>query len=146
MNWLTVVELDILPHVDATVDPYEADEQYENRRRQLLGALLAMIKDPLSPLYSGFVSCKIDPTYSKNFPDGSGSEDIANIFSTDETVLKIMNKYKDVNLPDQFIDVSHFVIYLSFEGRIRPLLVPNPLLLRKRNCNIWPFEVKDTLG
>ena len=55
-------------------------------------------------------------------------------------------RYKDVQLPDRFIDVSHFVIFLSFEGITRPLLVPNPLLLRRKFCNIWPFEVKQALG
>ena len=104
-----------------------------------------MLKDNFSPLYAGFVTCKLDPTFNKNFPGNSDVESVP-IFSPDEKVLDIMNKYKDVVLPDGFIDVSHFIINLSFEGNIRPFMVPNPLILRKRHCNIWPHQIKDTLG
>ena len=104
-----------------------------------------MLKDTFSPLYSGFVTSKLDPTYNKNFPGGSDSEAVP-LYSSDEKILEIMNKYKDINLPDDFIDISHFQIHLSFEGHTRPLLVPNPLILRKRNCNIWQYEVKEAIG
>jgi len=125
-----------------------------------------MLKDSFSPLYSGFVTCKLDSTFSKNFPDENSNTEryflisalaffithflyeffSTTLFSTDENVLQIMNKYKDVALPMGFMDISHFVIYLSFEGQVRPLLVPNPLLLRKKFCNVWPFEIKQALG
>lgn len=146
-SWLTTVEIDIIPHYDEDedIDPNELEEKLQSRRRQLLGALLSMLKDTFSPLYSGFVTSKLDPTYNKNFPGGLDSEAVP-LFSSDEKILEIMNKYKDISLPDSFIDISHFQIYLSFEGRVRPLLVPNPLILRKRNCNIWPYEVKEALG
>jgi Ca2+-binding EF-hand superfamily protein len=110
-----------------------------------------MLQDNFSQLYSGFVTCKLDPTFSMNFPsdddyDGRETDDTVDVYSSDPTILAIMNKYKNVVLPDRFVDISHFVIYLSFEGLVRPLAVPNPLLLRRKFCNVWPFEVKQALG
>lgn len=34
-----------------------------------------------------------------------------------------MNRYKDIELPIHNIDISHFTIFLHFEGVIRPLSV-----------------------
>ena len=154
MNWLTIVEFDIKPSEDDlqasslksnTLDSDTINEMMESRRWKLLGLFHDLLKDSVSMLYTGFVTCKLDPTYSLNFP---GQEDDVQVplFSTEESVLDIMNRYKDVQVPEDFNDHSHFTIYLSFEGQIRPIAVPNPLLLRKKYCNIWPFEVKQAIG
>ena len=156
MNWLTVVEFDIIPSQrenDGDGDDDDSDavhERLEERRRDFLYTFRDMLHDSFSQLYTGFVTCKLDPTFCMNFPsdddgDGAGYDDV-DIYSSDPAILTIMNRYKNVALPDRFVDISHFVIYLSFEGIVRPLAVPNPLLLRRKFCNIWPFEVKQALG
>ena len=157
MNWLTVVEFDIIPsddgdNMDRDDDDSDAlHEKLEEKRRVYLCTFHEMLQDNFSQLYTGFVTCKLDQTFSMNFPtdkdyNGRGEDGVVDTYSSDPTILTIMNRYKNVILPDRFVDISHFVIYLSFEGIIRPLAVPNPLLLRRKFCNVWPFEVKQALG
>ena len=67
-------------------------------------------------------------------------------FSPDSEVLRLMHKYKDVQLEPSFVDMSHFTIYLCFEERRRPISILNPFIFRKRSCGLWPFEVKQALG
>jgi hypothetical protein len=67
-------------------------------------------------------------------------------FSPDSEVLRLMNKYKDVQLQPTFVDMSHITIYLCYEERRRPISVLNPFIFRKRCCGLWPFEVKQALG
>ena len=67
-------------------------------------------------------------------------------FSPDAEVLRLMHKYKDVQLQPTFVDVSHITIYLCFEERRRPISILNPFIFRKRCCGLWPFEVKQALG
>eukprot|EP01034_Spumella_vulgaris_P028347 gene28347-35186_t len=57
-----------------------------------------------------------------------------------------MTKYRDIEVPEDVVDVSHFSILLCFEGRVVPMLVPNPMVLTKKCCAIWPFEIKQLLG
>lgn len=139
-NWLTTVEFDIMIN-----DFSDFDCDVNEGRASLFIDFLNMLVDPASMLYSGFVTCKLDPTFSKNFPTDSSSA-VDEIFSTDNKILGIMQRYNDVVMPANILDVSHFTIYLAFEGVSKPLRVPNPLILRKKCCNIWPFEVKQVLG
>jgi hypothetical protein len=57
-----------------------------------------------------------------------------------------MNKYKDTTLPTDFVDHSHFEIVIAYENVEYPFFVPNPTMLRRRWCAVWPFEIKQTLG
>jgi Ca2+-binding EF-hand superfamily protein len=61
--------------------------------------------------------------------------------------VSIFNRYKDIEVPQGFIDMSHFTILLHYENRLVPLRVPNPLQLPRRGfCAIWPYEIKQALG
>lgn len=138
------------------------EEEYARfeRRKELLQILSELIKNPHSPLYSGFVTCKLDPTYplliaddmneegSLGGRDMGGRVDDANnmLFSTDANILTIMEKYKNVEWPQDYMDYSHFEISIAFEGQVRTLQVPNPLILRNRCCGIYPFEIMQALG
>lgn len=117
-KWLTVVEFDIHPgDNEENSEEYEAlDEILEEKRRDILSRFHGMLQDTFSPLYTGFVTCKLDPTFSMNFPHDSAGE-VTTIFSSDHSIMDIMNKYKDIALPDRFMDASHFVIYISWEGK-----------------------------
>jgi hypothetical protein len=144
-EWLTLVEFDI--HIAAAdINDEISINKAEARRNALLSKLLAMVKNSSSILYTGFISCKIDPTYNKYFLGDGSEDDSSTPFSTDVKVLEIMNKYKDVALPSDNFDVSHFYIYVTFEGVTKSLKIPNPLILRRKFCNLWPFEVKKVLG
>jgi hypothetical protein len=63
-------------------------------------------------------------------------------------VLKILDRYFNIEISpsSNFVDNSHFVIELSFEGKTQPMAVLNPVLFRQRSCGLWPFEVKQALG
>ena len=74
MAWLTIVEFEIVPE-NSYGEDYDGDEKAANRRRQLLGTFQEMLKDSFSPIYSGFITCKIDPTFSKYFPDDANASE-----------------------------------------------------------------------
>lgn len=43
-------------------------------------------------------------------------------------------------------DMTHFPIEIYFEENAKVVMVPNPQVLRKRCCALWPYEVKQALG
>lgn len=57
-----------------------------------------------------------------------------------------MEKYKDIHVPHDVVDLTFFTIQLTFDGKLSSMRVPNPRMLRKRSCAVWPFEVKKALG
>lgn len=152
MTWLSLIEFDF--YIFSQMEP-EDENDYEKlkamedakdqERARLLKLLHEMIINTSSPLYSGFITCKLDPTFSKNLLEHEDGDEVE-LFSTDPVVLSIMKKYENTLIPDETLDSSHFNIFLSFEGNVQPLAVPNPLILRRRCCAIWPYEVKDCLG
>lgn len=176
MIWLTLVEFEVYvpPPVLTDIDHrkyqnLDEDEQSElleeearRLRRKLLLRLNEMVADVKSPLYSsGFVTCRLDSTFSKHLIeiDENNYLNYANnfnnnieIYSPDDVVLEIMNRYKDVDISPSinanqiFTDITHFRIFLSFENTVRPFSVPNPLVLTRRDCAIWPYEIKQALG
>jgi hypothetical protein len=161
VDWLTVVEFDICVYIahnesDAgTMNESEYQEAMSAERaeirRRLLYSLQDMVQDTTSPLYNGLITSKLDPSYNNHIVErvsrnGGKLDDDFVPFSSDPVVLAIMNKYRDTEVPEDTVDVSHFTILLCFEGRVVPMLVPNPMVLTKRCCAIWPFEVKQLLG
>ena len=167
MDWLTLIEFDIYIHKDTSLSIHMDDEDEKTeeelmeqeemlesvrveRRKQLFYTLDELIKNPHSPLYNGFITCKLDPTYpllGDEFGSGGRADDANNmLFSTDGGILAIMEKYKSIELPEQYMDMSHFEIQICFEGQIRTLQVPNPLILRRRCCALYPYEIKQALG
>lgn len=159
MDWLTLVEFDIYVSPESIgIDSnqydndedekrdYEIQSQCKEKRREILSILYQNIKDPSSSLYNGFVTCSLDPSFSETLLSELSEEAHVQICSSDPAVLEIMEKYQSVRLNDNEPDVSHFTIYLSFEGRVRPALIPNPLILKKQCCVLWPYEVKAAIG
>jgi Ca2+-binding EF-hand superfamily protein len=136
-----------------------------NQKNLLIEKLIDSIQNMNSSiLYNGFVTCNIDPSYltglthyltssaDGNTSGGGGggyggttSEDYE-IYSSSSNILNILQHYNTIHLPNDFTDLSHFKIYLSFENKIKPLFVPNPLILRSKFCVIWPYEVKKAIG
>lgn len=49
-------------------------------------------------------------------------------------------------MPANVTDQTHFPIELHFEDTVQVVHVPNPQVLRKRCCALWPCEVKQALG
>lgn len=161
MDWLTVVDFDIFVNEEALgLSEQEIAELEDNEDKQdeiqlecrekriaLFRALHELVKNSSSSLYNGFVTCNVDPAFSSgvSLGEGTNNEDYE-VFSSDDRVLDILEKYKGVHVPLDMPNVSHFRIFVSFEGRMKPILVPNPLLLRKRFCLLWPFEVKQAIG
>ncbi len=145
-------------------------QKKKEARKKFLRLLYEMIGDTSSILYNGYITSKIDPSYAINFIDkGSTSQSstlpisktatsnsngvsshkelmIEEIFSENIEIMKIMQRYKEIVVPDDFVDHTHFTITLYFEGRIGIVSVPNPAVLIKRYCALWPFEVKNALG
>jgi len=103
-----------------------------------------MVLNVTSPLYHGFITCKLDSTFSAHMVDEDENEE--DLFSADPSVLAVMNKYKDTVVPHDSIDSSHFEITVAYDGAEYPFWVPNPTMLRRRWCAVWPFEIKQTLG
>lgn len=129
------------------VDEEELEEQQRERfelQRTLLARLHTMVLNPTSPVYSGFITCKLDSSFSAHMVEKELHEE--DLFSSEPEVLGIMNKYKDTVLPGNFIDATHFEITIAYDGAEYPFYVPNPSMLRRRWCAVWPFEVKQTLG
>lgn len=153
IDWLTVVEFDILvdgnePQDTSTDRDYQdsiALERSEQRDRYLW-TLQSMVHDSSSVLYNGLVTSKLDPSYMHRIVERDARREEFVPFSTDPKVLEIMNRYKDTVVPDDEPDLSHFTIHLHFEDRVYPMSVPNPMVLQKRCCAIWPFEIKQLLG
>lgn len=155
MNWLTQIEFDInvpLPQMD---EAEKNDEEYVDAlqserfeiRSKLLLSLRELVSDEASPIYNGLITCKLDPSFCEHFADDASSETgEIKPFSADAKVLALMNKYKDIEVPEGTLDVSHFTILLYFEKRMAAVHVPNPMVVAKRSCNLWPFEVKQALG
>lgn len=64
----------------------------------LLETLHSMIVDLSSPIYNGFISCKIDSTFSNNIiPDSKENKEI-NIFSADSKVSNIFYYLSSLNI------------------------------------------------
>lgn len=155
MDWLALVEFDIYeipqhqPDENGELDD-ELEEEMElqrvEHRQQLLFTLAGMLADRNSPLYSGFVTCKLDPTFERNLRGDFGDAADIPMVSTDDEIAEIMDRYKDASLPPDNIDNSHFTIFIHWEGTTVPLRVPNPFLLHRGKCVIWTFEIKKALG
>jgi Ca2+-binding EF-hand superfamily protein len=162
MDWLTLVEFDLYAHEDRIHEPgddYDEEKEHSlqgeeedeafmaEKRMELLQSMEEMIKNPSSLLYSGFITSNLDPTYVSHIVTSAETAKAeVEIISSDPIITKIMNKYKTVQLPGNFVDISHFTVFLRFEGNVRPLAIPNPMVLRKKFCMLWPFEVKQALG
>jgi Ca2+-binding EF-hand superfamily protein len=157
MDWLALVEFDIYVAPDHQPDENgELDDELEEEmeiermehRRRLLKTLLDMLADRTSPLYTGFVTCKLDPTYERNLRSDYDDMTEVPMVSTDGEIADIMERYKDVALPPDALerDNSHFRIYVHWEGTTSEMRVPNPFMLHRGKCVIWPFEVKKALG
>lgn len=156
MDWLTSVEFDIAPQVMLPADPDGREDldymeelavEQEQLRARLLWTLHEMVFDPNSVLYNGFVTSKLDPSFALNLIDkGANVEEDFVPYSSDPSILSIMEQYKDIQVPANVIDITHFTIELYFENKTVSLLVPNPQILRRGSCAIWPYEVKQALG
>jgi Ca2+-binding EF-hand superfamily protein len=201
MDWLSLIEFDInLWNQERDEnDSLSSSENNYLRKRELkkryLKQLYEMIPDTSSILYNGYLTSKLDPSFSLNFVDkplqshgtppghgqssltspmknmtlnnnntnalssmkggiggmggggGAGNEIInEEIFSEDLNIMRIMQNYQDVQIPQDFVDYTHFEITLYFEGRVGVVSIPNPAILTKRYCALWPFEVKTVLG
>jgi Ca2+-binding EF-hand superfamily protein len=163
MDWLTLVEFDVYlqgakgstaHHSSAGSDGEDRDaygddedDELAAQRIEVLRHILEMLENTSSPLYSGFLTANLDPSYTHHIlAVGDRQNDNIELSSSDPTIMQIMEKYKSVHTPHSFVDVSHFNIFLRFEGNVRSVRVPNPLVLRKRSCMLWPFEVKEALG
>jgi hypothetical protein len=167
MDWLTVVEFDLYIHKEIPESPEDREGMSEeellaleeelettrmDRRNYLLHSLADLIKNPHSALYNGFVTCKLDPTFpllgDAAHTGGAGVVPTGKsvLFSPDAGVLSVMEKYRDVQLSSDYLDMSHFEVQICFEGQVRSLQVPNPTILRRRCCAVHIFEVKQALG
>lgn len=156
MIWLTMVEFDINPisllqNTAGDRDDPRFWQQLEMERvdirSKLLWSLHELISDSSSALYNGFVTCKLDPSFALNMlePGAAEEEDVVP-YSTDPEILSIMEHYKDIQLPESALDATHFPIELHFEDQVKIVHIPNPQVLRKRCCVLWPHEVKQALG
>ena len=152
MDWLTMVQFDVLASaipVDDMSNPEYAEEvavEQEEIRTKLLWTLSELVADTSSSLYQGFVTCKLDPSFSMNLRGvGDEAEELVP-FSADPEVMEVMDRYKNCYVPTNELDITHFTIQLHFEDIVRSVRIPNPLVLKKRCCALWPFEVKQALG
>lgn len=161
MEWLTVVEFDIFvdaSHLglskfdlqdiedDAELQ-IEADKMCQSKHSELLSELFGLVQNGSSVLYNGFITCSIDPSFSHGLQATmTENDDDIEIFSSDPDVMSILKKYQSVSVPAHVPNLSHFKIHLSFEGLTRSIMVPNPLILAKNSCFLWPFEVKRGIG
>jgi len=151
LDWLTMVEFDIKPIMEIYGDEDDAmmeQIQYEYRelRTNMLWTVHQLWADRSSALYKGLVTCKLDPSYASNLVEKADDADEVIPYSTDLEVLRVMERYKDVHIAPDYVDLTHFSIELCFESRVVHMKIPNPLILRKRCCALWPFEVKQALG
>jgi len=161
-EWLVEVEFDIyIPppqKIEGDGDEEDKDDEYdeeheavleeqqrerEGQQKSLLTRLHAMVQNPASQLYHGFITCKLDPSFAAHMVEEEREEDL---FSSQPEVLAVMAKYVDTPVPSDYIDASHFEITIAYDGVEYPFFVPNPSMLRRRWCAVWPFEIKQTLG
>ena len=149
----TIVEFEMNLYLDPkNQHEYENDEKEQQfdlmldlQRKKLFNLLHDYLHDESSILFKGEITHLIDPTYSKHIMDYDEDPDIE-LFSPNNRVLSILKRYKDIQLTTEFINITFFTIYLTFESHTRALEVPNPLALPRRDCSISPFEVKQALG
>lgn len=199
MDWLSLVEFDLnlflhdLNETDSIISANDNNTYTRKKetRKKYLKLLHEMIPDSSSILYNGYLTSRVDPSFSLNLvektnqlgaslgstgqsnnlagtfnnlnlgstnnsmqqtfnnssPMKSGNEIMSeDVFSENPQIMKIMQKYQNVQLPDDFINLTHFQITIFFEGRIGVISVPNPQVLTKRYCALWPFEIKSALG
>lgn len=127
---------------------HEQDEELEYQRFQILKRLCRMVQEHDSGLFSGKLTCKIDPSFYNTIIiyDQNGVDDALELFSSDPRVLQILQKYADTKIDSNYISITYFTIYIKFENMIRPFSVPNPVALPRRDCAIYPFEVKRVFG
>lgn len=137
--WLAEVQFDL----ELTVDN-EAEE-----RERLLHLLKDFVSDRSSPLHRGAVTCTVDPNYTLTLASSdqpSREDDRLPYISADPAIQKILQKYQDVQVPQDVIDVTHFSIRLNCDQREVTISVPNPLILRKKHCLLWAHDVKKAIG
>jgi hypothetical protein len=112
-DWLTLVEFDINPinllhneagdHEDPRYWQHLETERVDIRSK-LLWTLHELVADASSVLYQGFVTSKLDPSFSANLLDPEAEEDSEVVpYSTDPDVLAIMEHYKDIEVNKCFI-------------------------------------------
>jgi Ca2+-binding EF-hand superfamily protein len=145
--WLTIVEFDVyITMADEEYTPeVEARELLlEKKREEYLDLFTALLKDTRSILHHGFVTCKLDPNFMKNFPHQP--LDAVELFSTEQKVMDVMAHYSRIYVPPDELDFSYFNIYLSFEGKIVQMPLPNPRLFPRHMCFLFPYEVKAAFG
>eukprot|EP01038_Epipyxis_sp_PR26KG_P004226 gene4226-6002_t len=157
MEWLVLIEFELNVAFESeeksSIDgnnnkryQEDIDQDRKSARNEFLSKIYYMLSQPNSSLFHGLISSSIDPNFSLNLIEDEQDEDDIVPFSPILDVKNIMEKYKDVQISETFIDHSHFLIYLAFEGKIAPIHVPNPAVIRRRDCTLWPFEVKQALG
>jgi Ca2+-binding EF-hand superfamily protein len=146
-NWLTMVEFDLYVVVyndEDDANNEDANELREDQRARYLMSLLEMLGTPNSAIYRGFITCKLDATFAKNFPSQNLYE--LDLFSADAKIEAILNKYKNITVPNDSLDFSYFSIVLEFEGTYKQVSIPNPRIFGSKLCVLWPYEVKAALG
>jgi Ca2+-binding EF-hand superfamily protein len=160
MSWLVEVTFDVvlqsvsMDELSIDSDDSDNDEEQimkamsverEERYDKLMQKLHDMVTDTTSIIYNGFITCKLDPSYSHNLV---GSKAEVEIYSSDRKVLEVMHRYKDVQIPANYEedDPSHFGIILAIDGQEYNVEVPNPTYMRQRHCFLWPYEVKKIIG
>jgi hypothetical protein len=155
MPWLATVSFDLSMTVDmVATDVDQNDPEYDDviaercydLRRDILWHLHEMVVDKTSPLYQGFITCKLDSSYSKNLIESNSDTGDIEFVSPDENIQDIFQRYKDIAVPEDEVDITHFTVYLEFEGVKRPFRPLNPLVLKDRDCAIYPFEIRQALG
>ena len=162
-EWLVEVEFDIYIPPPSRDEEHQFDEdddlgeeaeaeleerqrEREDLQRALLQRLHAMVLSVTSPLYHGFITCKLDSSFAAHMVEHDDGDEDEELFSAEPAVLAAMNKYSETTLPHDYIDASHFEIVVAYEGVEYPFFVPNPTMLRRGRCAVWPFEIKQTLG
>lgn len=107
-DWLTLVEFDINP-INLLRNQYadEEDPRYWQQletervdiRAKLLWTLHDLVVDPASVLYQGFVTSRLDPSFTANMVEQHAAESEEVVpYSTDPDVLAIMEHYKDIEV------------------------------------------------
>ena len=124
MDWLTMVEFDINPigllreEMGNQNDPrywQHLESERVDIRTKLLWTLHELVSDSSSLLYNGFVTSKLDPSFTANMLEvHAGDEDEVIPYSTDPEVLSIMEAYKDIQVfGDPKPLIVAFNIYVS---------------------------------
>lgn len=124
----------------------EHEDEMDKQRYKNLFDIDECLRDENSLFYddASEVTKYLDPTYSKYLIDEL--DENIEMYSSVPRVLETLKCYQDIQLPKDYLDVTHFTIYVCYEGHIKPFSVPNPIALPRRNCAIYPFEIKQALG